>query len=149
MNYKRKHSYKELFYLLIPIALLLFSGFFGAYQFVSPAPPREISISAGNIHGSYYAFAQNYQEELAKEGIELTILESNGSRENIERLLQKEADIALVQGGTAYADEKLLSLGSLYYEPISLFYRSELKLHRLSDFSGLTISHYWCLTCRI
>ena len=140
MNYKRKPSYKELFFILIPILLLVFFGFFGAYQFVSPAPPNKITLSAGNLHGTYYAVAKQYQEELSKDGIELTVLESTGSRENIERLLNKEADIALVQGGTAFADEKLLSLGSLYYEPVTLFYRSDLKLHRLADFSGLKIS---------
>lgn len=140
MNKKRKPSYKDLFFLLIPVSALLFFGFYGAYQFVSPAPPRHITISAGNIHGEYYQAAQDYQEELAGEGIELTILESKGSRENIERLLNQEVDIALVQGGTAYADEKLLSLGSLYYEPVSLFYRSDMKVKQLNDFSGLTIS---------
>lgn len=140
MKNKPKHSYKELLFLLLPTLLIIYASFWGAYQFVSPAPPRDITISAGNIHGSYYAFAQKYKEELAKEKINLTVLESNGSRENIKRLLNKEVDVALVQGGTAYADEDLLSLGSLYYEPISLFYRKDLKPHLLKDFKGLRIS---------
>ena len=140
MKNKQKHSYKELLFLLIPFALIIYAGFWGAYQFVSPAPPRTITISAGNIHGAYYSFARKYQDELAKESIELKVLESSGSRQNIERLLNNEVDIAVVQGGTAYSDEHLLSLGSLYYEPISLFYRKDLSLDRLSDFSGLKIS---------
>jgi len=49
-------------------------------------------------------------------------------------------DAALVQGGTAYADEKLVSLGSLYYEPVSIFYKKDLQLNRLNDFAGLKIS---------
>jgi len=137
---QRKKSYKDLFYLLLPILLILYFGFWGAYQFVSPAPPREISISAGNVHGAYYLYAQKYKEELAKENINLTILESSGSRENINRLINQDVDIALVQGGTAYADEKLTSLGSLYYEPITLFYKKNLKPHQLNDFAGLKIS---------
>ena len=126
--------------ILIPILAIVYAGFWGAYQFVSPAPPREISISAGNIHGTYYSYAEKYQQDLAIEGIQLNILESKGSRENIRRLLNKEVDVALVQGGTAYADEKLLSLGSLYYEPVSIFYKQDLNLHRLIDFSGLKIA---------
>ncbi|WP_198264566.1 TAXI family TRAP transporter solute-binding subunit [sulfur-oxidizing endosymbiont of Gigantopelta aegis] len=140
MKIKRKPSYIELFLIVIPIAVLIYASFWGAYQFVSPAPPRNLTISAGNIHGTYYTYANKYKESLEKEGIELKVLESNGSRDNIKRLLAKEADVALVQGGTAYADENLVSLGSLYYEPITIFYRKNLKLNRLNDFSGLKIS---------
>jgi len=140
MNIKRKPSYSELFLLIIPVIAIVYAGFWGAFQFVSPAPPKSISISAGNIHGTYYSYAQKYKEELALDGINLSVLESKGSRENIKRLLNNEADVALVQGGTAYADEKLQSLGSLYYEPVSIFYEKELKLNRLNDFSGLKIS---------
>lgn len=140
MNIKRKPSYFELLFIVFPIIAIIYAGFWGAYQFVSPAPPKKLTISTGNIHGTYYSFAKKYQKELALDGIDLTILESNGSRDNIKRLLDGEVDVALVQGGTAYADEKLLSLGSLYYEPISIFYKKDLNLHRLNDFSGLKIS---------
>ncbi len=140
MNVKRKPSYLELILIFIPTIAIVYAGFWGAYQFVSPAPPRNISISAGNIHGTYYSFAQKYQQELAVHGIDLNILKSKGSRENIQRLLDKEVEVALVQGGTAYADEKLVSLGSLYYEPISIFYKKGLNLSRLNHFAGLKIS---------
>ncbi|MCU7940040.1 MAG: ABC transporter substrate-binding protein [gamma proteobacterium symbiont of Bathyaustriella thionipta] len=140
MNIKRKPSYTELLLIMIPVIAIVYAGFWGAYQFVSPAPPRNITISAGNIHGSYYAYAEKYKDQLALDGITLTVLESKGSRENINRLLNKEADAALVQGGTAYADEKLISLGSLYYEPVSIFYKKDLQLNRLNDFTGLRIS---------
>lgn len=140
MKNKRKPSYLELLFILLPIIAIVYAGFWGAYQFVSPAPPRDLTISAGHIQGTYYTFANKYKDDLAIHDIDLTILESNGSRDNIKRLLDGEADVALVQGGTAYADEKLTSLGSLYYEPISIFYKKELNLHRLNDFSGLKIS---------
>jgi TRAP transporter TAXI family solute receptor len=140
MKIKRKPSYIELILVIIPVAVLIYASFWGAYQFVSPAPPKTLKISTGNIHGNYYSVANKYKKALARDGIELTVLESNGSRDNIRRLLDKEVDVALVQGGTAYADEKLVSLGSLYYEPITIFYRKDLELHRLNDFSGLKIS---------
>ena len=140
MKIKRKPSYLELLFVMLPVIVIVYAGFWGAYQFVSPAPPRNLTVSAGNIQGTYYSFANQYKEFLALDGIELTVLESNGSRDNIQRLLDKEADVAFVQGGTAYADEKLVSLGSLYYEPISIFYKKDLQLHRLNDFSGLKVS---------
>ena len=140
MNIKRKPSYIELFLIMLPVLAIVYAGFWGAYQFVSPAPPRNITISAGNIYGTYYDYAEKYKAELALDGIDLEILESKGSRENIQRVLDHTADVALVQGGTAYADEKLLSLGSLYYEPVTIFYKKALQLNRLNDFSGLKIS---------
>lgn len=136
----RKPSYKELLKLLIPAILLIILGFYAAYQFVSPAPPRHIIISAGQADDSYYDFAKKYQKALEKEDIKLEVLASSGSRENIERLLNKEVDIAFVQGGTAFAGEKLYSLGSLYYEPLLIFYHKELSLRYLSDLKGLKIS---------
>jgi len=65
MNIKRKPSYTELLLLIIPTIAIIYAGFWAAYQFVSPAPPRDISISAGNIHGTYYSYAEKYKEELA------------------------------------------------------------------------------------
>jgi len=136
----RKPSYKELLKLLFPAVLLIILGFYAAYQFVSPAPSRHIIMSAGQADGSYYEFAENYKKALEKEDIELEILASSGSRENIERLLNKEVDIVFVQGGTAVEDEKLYSLGSLYYEPLLIFYHKALSLRYLSDLKGLKVS---------
>ncbi|MCP3853000.1 MAG: ABC transporter substrate-binding protein [Gammaproteobacteria bacterium] len=140
MKMKRKPTYLELIFLLLPTIAIIYAGFWGAYQFVSPAPPREIKMSAGNVHGTYYSYANKYKEDLAADGINLEVMESKGSRENITRLIDRKADVALVQGGTAYADEKLSSLGSLYYEPITIFYKKSLQLERLNDFSGLKVS---------
>ena len=112
---KRKPQYKELLGLLLPALLLIVLAFYAAYQFVSPAPSRHMTISAGQADGSYYDFAEKYSKALKKDEIELKVLESSGSRENIQRLLNNEVDMALVQGGTTFEGEELYSLGSLYY----------------------------------
>jgi len=40
-----------------PAVLLTVGGFFVAYQFVDPAPPRRVVIATGGTGGAYYAFA--------------------------------------------------------------------------------------------
>ncbi|GFO71485.1 hypothetical protein BJAS_P1037 [Bathymodiolus japonicus methanotrophic gill symbiont] len=95
-----------------PVILLVIAGFWFAYQFVAPPPPKKIVISTGSETGSYYKIAQQYRVELAKEGIELEIISSSGSGENISRLINKQADIAFIQGGTGNNEPGLYSLGS-------------------------------------
>lgn len=131
----------KLVYGFIIVVTLL--GFWVAYQFVEPAPPDHIVISSGSESGAYYLFAQRYKEFLARNGITLEIRTSAGSVENIARLKAPESDVdlAFVQGGTGDpGDQELLSLGSLYYEPLWLFYRSELQLHHISDLRGKKIA---------
>jgi TRAP transporter TAXI family solute receptor len=135
-----KKSYKELLTTLGPAILLTIVGFWAAYQFVSPPPPKKIVISTGSNTGTYYKLAQQYQEELAKEGIELEILTSTGSKENIGRLLNDQADIAFIQGGTGNNEATLQSLGSLYYEPLWIFVKTDINAEKLTELSGLRIA---------
>lgn len=137
---KPKKSYKELLITLGPAILLTIAGFWLAYQFVSPPPPKKIVITTGSDTGTYYKLAQQYRTALAKEGIELEILNSSGSKENIKRLLDKQADIAFIQGGTGSDDVTLQSLGSLYYEPLWIFLRKGIDVEKITDLSGLRIA---------
>lgn len=137
-------SLRDLFATAWWIILLAAIGFAIAYQFVEPAPPKKIVITTGGESGAYYQFAQRYATILAKDGITLEVRASAGSLENIERLKRGEAQIAFVQGGVvppkedpdAEDDSGLLSLGSLFYEPVWVFYRSDKELTRLTELSG-------------
>ncbi|MEE9337775.1 MAG: TAXI family TRAP transporter solute-binding subunit [Methylococcaceae bacterium] len=137
---KSKKSYKELLITLGPAILLTIAGFWVAYQFVSPPPPKKIVITTGSDTGTYYKLAQQYRTALAKEGIELEILNSSGSKENIKRLLDKQADVAFIQGGTGNDEGSLQSLGSLYYEPLWIFLRKDIDVEKITDLSGLRIA---------
>lgn len=122
--------------------MLVFAGFWAAFQFVEPAPPRLITISSGSPEGAYFKYANQYKELLTKNGIELKILTSAGSSENIQRLLNNEADLAFVQGGVSEknSEGKLLSLGSLYYEPIWLFHRQSMPLSKLTELAAKKVA---------
>jgi TRAP-type uncharacterized transport system substrate-binding protein len=122
-----------------PAVLITLIGFVIAYQFVNPAPPDTIVIATGTEEGAYYLFARRYREQLAADGITLELRNSVGSVENLH-LLEGAADpvdLAFVQGGVATADSTaLVSMGSLYYEPLWVFYRGEQDVTRLSELLG-------------
>jgi TRAP transporter TAXI family solute receptor len=121
--------------------LLTLIGFVIAWQFVNPAPPRTLVIATGHADGAYYLFAQRYRELLAHNGVELDIRTTAGSIENLEQLQDDSVNLAFVQGGTAAADTgKLTSLGSLYYEPLWVFYRGGQTLTRLSELADKRIA---------
>lgn len=141
-------SLRDLFATAWWIILIVGIGFVVAYQFVQPAPPKKITITAGAESGAYFQFAKRYASILARDGIELEVLPSAGSQQNIERLQSGEAQIGFVQGGMIVPPEDpdevedmgLLSLGSVFYEPIWVFYRSERKLEKLTDLRGKRIA---------
>ena len=135
-----RRTYKDLLITFAPAILLIIAGFWVAYQFVAPPPPKKIVMTTGSKTGTYYKIAQQYRTELAKEGVELEIISSSGSGENISRLLDKKADLAFVQGGTGNNEKSLFSLGSLYYEPLWVFLKKRSDVEKITDLSNRRIA---------
>jgi len=123
--------------IFIPVLLTLVA-FFLAYQFVDPAPPKEIVFTTGIEGGAYDRFARQYQQILATHGVTLVLKNSQGSIDNILRLKDGDALVGFVQGGTAgeEKDESLLTLGSLYYEPLWVFHRKTDIIATLPELAG-------------
>ncbi len=125
--------------------VLILVGFIVAYQFVEPAPPRKFSIATGSKTGAYFHFAQRYHAILAREGLELQLVNTKGSVDNIERLKKGEVQVAFVQSGTSSQQEaeqalSLTSLGSLYYEPLWVFIRQDIAAESLDKLAGKRIA---------
>ncbi len=113
-----------------PFALLAAGLLLLAYLWLDPTPPRRITLATGPAQSAYDAFGKRYQKALAANGIEVTLLASAGSSANLQLLHDGKADLGFVQGGssrqgTVDADTGIESLGSLFVEPIWLFYREE------------------------
>ncbi|ATX82998.1 TRAP transporter solute receptor, TAXI family [Mariprofundus ferrinatatus] len=124
-----------------PALLLVLAGFVVAYQFVDPAPPTTLTLSAGSKGGAYYAHGEAYRDYLKQHGITVTLLESGGSLENLARLKAGKADLAFVQSGIATdADQGIESLGSIYYEPLWLFLRNGVQIASLGELKGKSIA---------
>ena len=122
--------------------LLAVAGFVIAWQFVNPAPPNTLVVATGHADGAYYLFAQRYRKLLAENDITLEIRTTAGSVENLDLLANGSVNLAFVQGGTAdkSKDHALTSLGSLYYEPLWVFYRGTQTLSRLGQLQGMRIA---------
>jgi TRAP transporter TAXI family solute receptor len=107
-----------------PLLLVMLVGFFVAYQFVEPAPPRTFTLATGGVDGAYHLYGQRYRDLLARDGITVELRNTAGSVENLALLRAGEVDVALVQGGLAApADGELLEgLASLYHEPLWVFH---------------------------
>lgn len=123
----RRWVWRDQLAVLVPAVLLVAVAFVVALQWVKPAPPSRVVIATGRTDGAYYGFAQQYRERLAREGIALEVRATTGSVENV-RLLQDSAagvDLAFVQGGTGASAKtrSLVSLASLYFEPLWVFSR--------------------------
>ena len=125
----------------IGVALTL-AGFVVAYQFVAPAPPSTITMATGSPDGAYFRFATQYREVLGRHGINLDLVATAGSVENVSLLSAPESavDLALVQGGVPATAASLVSLGSLYFEPLWVFHRADLPMDKLTDLRGRRVS---------
>ncbi len=117
---------------------------FAAFHFVRSAPPRKLTIASGPPGSKFYVTAQRYQKLLAHSGITLKILETEGSLDNLDRMLAAHSgvDVALVQAGVAGNRDTgdLVSLGGMFYVPLMIFYRSPTPLERLSQLKGRRIA---------
>jgi TRAP transporter TAXI family solute receptor len=116
----------------------------GTYvMFVEPPPPHKIVIASGGRNGAYYRHAQEYAEELQKDGLIVEVRETAGSVENLRLLGQADSGVtlAIIQGGVASPADvgRFLALGSLYREPLWLFCRGDKRLERPSQLAGKRI----------
>ncbi len=135
---------REKLIILVPAVVVALLAFVVAFYFIDPLPPRRISIGCGPPEGANFKFAQAYKEILAQEGIILELKNTAGSAENL-KLLSAESggvDVAFVQGSmkTSVPDTDLVSLGSLFFEPLWIFHRDGLPLRRGSDLKGLRLA---------
>lgn len=125
------------------IALLALLGW-GLAKLAPPPPPKRIVMTTGAEDGAYHRYAQRYRELIARHGVELVLRPSSGAAENLERLRTGAdgVEVGLVQGGLVQETDaqQLTTLGSLFYEPIWVFYRGKDTIERIADLRGRRIA---------
>src|SRR3954468_6028014 len=119
-----------------PFVLLALLLLVRAYFILQPNPPRRVVLATGPEQSDYAEFGKRYASELKRHHIEVVMRATDGSSAN-RRLLRdakEKVDFGFVRGGSSEAiraeDEKgtglpLVALGSLFHEPVWLFYRTE------------------------
>jgi len=93
-------------------------------------PPVQVLVMTTGTPGSAYdVFAQQYKEILAREGLELRLEPSAGAVENLARLRDPSSgmSVGFSQGGLTDARQspELVSLGTMFYEPLWFFCRGD------------------------
>jgi len=107
-------------------------------------PPRTIAMATGPESGAYHEIGKRYQAILARAGVRLQLVSTSGALQNLALLRDTRSgvSVALIQGGTASEAEapEIQSLGTVFYEPLWTFYRSELPRQGLNGLHGRKIS---------
>jgi TRAP-type uncharacterized transport system substrate-binding protein len=139
-----KIAFREKIIILFPALVAAILAFAAAFYFVDPFPPRHITIACGPPESANYNYAQTYREILSREGIMLELVNTAGSAENLKLLgaASGGVDVAFVQGSmkSLVQNTDLMSLGSLFFEPLWIFHRGDLTLRRLPDLKGLRLA---------
>jgi TRAP-type uncharacterized transport system substrate-binding protein len=118
-------------FLLLALVLLV-----TAYFLLDPTPPKRVVLAIGPEDGAYAEFGKRYAAELKRYGIDVHLKTTQGAAQNLRllRTPKEDVDLAFVQGGSSesaraveeeQAGAPLVSLGSLFYEPVWLFYREQ------------------------
>ena len=122
-------SLRELLISAGPLVLLAAGLLVLAYLWLAPNPPKRVTLATGPGQSAYAEFGKRYQQALKRYGIDVVLLPSGGSPANLRLLRSGQADVGFVQGGSgerdANEDSGIVSLGSLFVEPVWLFYRAE------------------------
>jgi TRAP-type uncharacterized transport system substrate-binding protein len=122
-------SIRELLVSAGPFAFLAVALLVLAYWWLDPQPPRKVTLATGPAQSAYDEFGKRYQKALAANGIQVELIQSEGSSANLQLLREGKVDLGFVQGGSGDLatedDTSLQSLGSLFVEPVWLFYRVE------------------------
>ncbi len=137
-------SLKDLLISMGPSFFVFVLAVFIAHRYLDPAPPNHLTIATGDNEGDYQAIAKLYQEILKRDGIDLELRSSEGPLENLKLLENDDAnvDVGFVHDGLGSTKDQpdLVSLGSLYYEPLWIFYRASTDLNRLSELAHKKIA---------
>ncbi len=112
-----------------PVVFLVIGLLVAAYWWLDPQPPRRVTLATGPAGSAYAEFGKRYARAISADGIEVVLRPTAGSSENLQLLRDGSADVAFVRGGSAdvLADGEagLTSLGSLFFEPLWVFYRAD------------------------
>jgi TRAP-type uncharacterized transport system substrate-binding protein len=120
-----KNVRRELWlWLGVPILLVLLALALGL-RWLQPAPPKRVVVAVPDSEGGARHYAKKYATILARDGISLEVRQSLGTPDSIGKLERDEVDLAfgLSTNATPADDARAVSLGSLSYVPLWVFYR--------------------------
>ncbi|GAA6180988.1 hypothetical protein NBRC116594_24260 [Shimia sp. NS0008-38b] len=88
-------------------------------------PPKSLTLAAGARGGAYALMAERYRDVLARDGIEVVILYTDGSQDNATLLSEGGIDAAFLQAGVFVAPGHAEAIGGVFYEAMIFLARSD------------------------
>jgi TRAP-type uncharacterized transport system substrate-binding protein len=129
---------------LIGLVLLIVIGLWFGIDLLNPLPPRTVTMVTGAEGGAYHGYGERYRQILARQGIDLKLVPTAGAIDNLARLNDPDSGVSIgfVQGGTTGEGQspQLQSLGTIFYEPLWFFHRSQYRGKGLSGLRGRRIA---------
>lgn len=115
--------------LAIIVVALTTLGILLTFSVLRPTPPRSVAMAIDPQSSFDAEVGKRYRELFARDGIDLRLVPSAGAVESIARLRDQKSgiSIAIIPGGITNREEspRLVSLGTLFYEPLWLFSRNQ------------------------
>jgi len=139
LGYTRLHLFA-----VLAVAAALIAAIWIALGFVFPSPPTKVDIAGSFRGGHFEALAHRYKSILARSGVSLNVLTTDGSAENLKLLNDRnwKVPIGIMQGGVADAETApdLLSLGRIDYQVFWLFSSADDNLGDLTQLKDKRIA---------
>lgn len=132
-------------FLLAVVAIAAVVGF--ALYRATTRLPKSVVIAAGPAGGRYYELSRQIADRVKDElGVNVEVLETDGSLANLHKLRNNEADFALYQPDTARMIEHREDPGdaafvaNLYSEVIHIFHRLDRGIENAWDLRGKRVA---------
>jgi TRAP-type uncharacterized transport system substrate-binding protein len=132
-------SRRGFLYVWLPLLALVVLGTVASQKLIHPAPTR-IRMLSGPEGSSYQKNAEKYKKAIERFGVKVDIIPTHGALDNLRQLANPKAkvDVGFVQGGlTDDIDiSHLMSLGSLFAQPLMVYYRHSEPVEKLFQLKG-------------
>ena len=128
------------------MAVVVLVAIFSLIVLIPPAP-KEITLLTGTSGSSDHELGVNLAGHLEEEGLHVSLKTTSGARQKLQMLASgAENTVAFVPVsmektlGDSTDTGQLVSLGSVSYQPLWLFYRNELQIQSIPDLRGYTVA---------
>jgi len=137
-------SRRDLVFVIVPALLVVVAAMWVARKALRFAPPTTIRIASGPEGSGYRNQAEKYKKIIEAYGVKVQVVPSKGALDNLQQLADRKAkvDVGFVQGGLSDGIDTtgLVSLGSVFAQPIMAYCRSDVPIEMLAQLKGKRIA---------
>jgi len=138
--------------------IAIFAAGWLAIMVINPGPPGHVVMATGGAGGAYTALAETWKKELAKYGVKLELRSDVEGPDTLRAVLVEGGEVhaGIIKGGLSGSmrgrlasaadqimhelqNDRVQSVGRLFYEPLWVFYRGPNLVRSLGEFKGRRI----------